>query len=187
MNMHRLQSNHHLFLLRLALSLLGILIARIYRHSGHDYWLVMTVLFGLLALAPDYYRVRQNGEDSAGLVRQALHWSGGLFAALVVYAYHGTGRIFHEEAGLIVLLILALTTYLDGLHTGWRNCFMGIFLCLTAISIGYFDDYFWPLFILASGAMIVSHISDTMTPLSKKSEVSAKEEENAEFFGEDVG
>jgi hypothetical protein len=35
--------------------------------------------------------------------------------------------------------------------------------------------------------MLASRISDTMTPLSKKSEVSAKEEENAELFGEDAG
>jgi len=185
--MHRLQSNHHLFIVRLALSLLGIVIARVYRHASHDYWLLLTVLFGALAILPGYYRARHNGEDPAGLVRQALHWSGGLFAALVVYAYHRTGRIFHEEAGLIVLLILALTIYLDGLHTGWRNCFMGVFLCLTAISIGYFDDYFWPLFILASGAMLASRISDTMTPLSKKSEVTANEGEKAGFFGEDAG
>ena len=164
------------------MALLGIAIARAYRHASHDYWLILTVLFGVLAILPGYYRVRQNGEDPVGLIRQALHWSGGLFAALVVYAYHRAGRIFHEEAGLIVLLMLALTTYLDGLHTGWRNCFMGIFLSLTAISIGYFDHYLWPLFILASGAMLASRISDTITPLSKKTEVSAKEEEKPDFL-----
>jgi len=180
--MHRLQSNHYLFIVRLALALFGIAIARAYRHSSHDYWLILTVLFCVLAILPGYYRVRQGGEDPARLIRQALHWSGGLSAVIIVYAYHLAGRIFHEEAGLIVLLMLALTTYLDGLHTGWRNCFMGIFLSLTAISIGYFDHYLWPLFILASGAMLASRISDTMTPLSKKTEVSAKEEEKPDFL-----
>jgi uncharacterized membrane protein len=187
MTMHRLQSNHYLFIVRLALSLLGSVIAHAYRHAGHDYWLILTVVFGALAILPGYYRVRRDGEDPAWLIGQVLHWSGGLFAVIVVYAYHISGRIFHEEAGLIVLLMLALTTYLDGLRTGWRNCFIGVFLGLTAISIGYFDDYLWPLLMLASVAMIGSRISDTMASLSKKEEVFSDEEDKAEFFGEDVG
>lgn len=159
MNTQILLSNHHLFMLRLFLSLLGAIIAYAYRHASHDYWLVMMILFGIIAIAPGYYRFKHNGDDPKPLVQRALHWLGGLFAVIIVYAYHMSGRIFHEEAGLIVLLMLALTTYMDGFRSGWRCCFAGLFLSLIAICIAYFDNYLWQLVILAAVAIMVSHYS----------------------------
>lgn len=158
MNMQNFLSNHNLFMLRLFLSLFGAFIAYTYRHASHDYWLVMMFLFGIIAIAPGYYRLKQHGHDPKELINQALHWLGGVCAVIIVYAYHSSGRIFHEEAGLIVLLMLALTTYLDGIRTGWRCSFAGIFLGLIAICIAYFDNYIWQLVILAALAAIVSQL-----------------------------
>jgi hypothetical protein len=113
--------------------------------------------------------LQQSGNGKKPFIDQALHWSGGLSAAIIVYAYHASGRIFHEEAGLIVLLILALTSYLDGIRTGWRCIFTGLFLGLTAICIAYFDNYIWQLGILAALATLVSHFSNTGLSLSDRS------------------
>jgi hypothetical protein len=167
--MQNFLSNHNLFMLRLFLSSLGACIAYTYRHASHDYWLLMLLVFSLIAMAPAYFQFKQSNADSKLLVTQALHWSGGLVAGSIVYAYHVSGRIFHEEAGLIVLLILALTTYLDGVRSGWRSVFTGIFQVLTAISIAYFDDYIWQLIALATLAAVVSHFANSDITLSKHS------------------
>ncbi len=159
MNQQTLLSTHNLFMSRLLLSLLGAYIAHAYRHVSHDYWLLMMFLFSVIAVAPSYYQFRQKGDNFKAFVRNLLHWSGGLCAALVVYAYHGSGRIFHEEAGLIVLLILALTSYLDGIQSGWRCMFIGLFLGLTAVCVAYFDSYIQPLAALAIAAITVSYQS----------------------------
>lgn len=169
MTMQMFLSKHNLFMLRLFLSLLGAFIAYTYRHASHDYWLLMMFLFGVIALAPGYYQLKQQGNGKKQFIDQALHWSGGLSAAIIVYAYHSSGRIFHEEAGLIVLLILALTSYLNGIRTGWRCIFTGLFLGLTAICIAYFDNYIWQLVILAVTAVIASHFSNADLSLSNKS------------------
>lgn len=157
MNKQNLLSNHNLFMLRLLLSLLGTYIGYTYRHTSHDYWFTMMFLFTVIAIAPDYYQFKQHGENLKAFTSRLLHWTGGLCAAIIVYAYHSSGRIFHEEAGLIVLLILALTTYLDGIKTGWRCIFTGLFLGLITICVAYFDSYIWQLVALAIAAIVVSY------------------------------
>lgn len=157
MNKQTLLSTHNLFMLRLLLSLLGIYIGYSYRHTSHDYWFIMMFLFTVIAIAPDFYQFKQHGDNLKSFISRVLHWTGGLCAAIIVYAYHSSGRIFHEEAGLIVLLVLALTTYLDGIKTGWRCIFTGLFLGLVAICVAYFDSYIWQLAALAIAAIVVSY------------------------------
>jgi len=157
MNKPYLLSTHNLFTLRLLLSLLGAYIGYSYRHTSHDYWFVMIFLFTAIAIAPDYYQFKQHGDNHKALIDRLLHWSGGLCAGIVIYAYHNSGRIFHEEAGLIVLLILALTTYLDGIKRGWRCIFAGLFLGLVTVCVAYFDSYIWQLSALAAAAVVYSH------------------------------
>jgi len=159
MNKPYLISTHNLFTLRLLLSLLGAYIGYAYRHASHDYWFVMIFLFTAIAIAPDYYQFKQHGDNHKALIDRLLHWSGGLCAGIVIYAYHNSGRIFHEEAGLIVLLILALTTYLDGIKRGWRCIFAGLFLGLVTVCVAYFDSYIWQLSMLAATAIAYSYRS----------------------------
>ena len=68
-----------------------------------------------------------------------------------------TYRELFRRAGLIVLLILALTTYLEGIQRGWRCIFAGLFLGLITICIAYFDSYIWQLITLAAVAVIYSY------------------------------
>lgn len=157
MNKPYLLSTHHLFTLRLLLSLLGAYIAYAYRHASHDYWLLMMFLFTVIAIAPGYYQFRQHGDNVKEFTRDVMHWTGGLCAGIVVYAYHSSGRIFHEETGLIVLLIVALTTYLDGIRRGWRCIFTGLFLGLITVCVAFFDSYLWQLTALAAVAVVYSH------------------------------
>jgi len=157
MNKQKLLSTHNLFIVRLLLSLLGAYIGYSYRDLSHDYWLVLMFLFTVIAIAPGYYRFKQHRDNLKELTRDIMHWSGGLCAGIVVYAYHSSGRIFHEETGLIVLLIVALTTYLDGIQRGWRCIFTGLFLGLITVCVAFFDSYLWQLSTLAAAALIYSH------------------------------
>ncbi len=157
MNKQYLLSAPNLFTLRLLLSLLGAYIGYRYRHTSHDYWFVLMFLFAVIAIAPDYYQFKQHGDNLKAFIHRLLHWVGGLSAGIVVYAYHHSGRIFHEEAGLIVLVILALTTYLDGIQRGWRCIFAGLFLGLITVCVAYFDRYILLLTILSITAITISY------------------------------
>ncbi len=49
-----------------------------------------------------------------------LHWIGLVVAVQLVYLLLHIGRLDNENTGLIILLLLALTTFLAGIHLGWR-------------------------------------------------------------------
>jgi hypothetical protein len=53
--------------------------------------------------------------------------------------------------------VLALTVYLDGIQTGWRSIFTGLFLGLIAVCVAYFDSYIWQLITLAAIAIVYSY------------------------------
>ena len=157
MNKQNLLSSHNLFTLRLVLSLLGAYIDYSYLHRTHDIWLVMMFLFSGIAIAPGYYQFKYNPDNLKKFIRPLLHWTGSLCVVIIIYAYQRTGRLYHEEGDLVVLLVLALTVYLDGIQTGWRSIFTGLFLGLIAVCVAYFDSYIWQLVVLSLAAFAVSY------------------------------
>ncbi|MFI3184372.1 MAG: hypothetical protein QX198_00150 [Methylococcaceae bacterium] len=152
-----LLSRHNLLTLRLCLSLLGAYLDYHYLHRTHDIWLVMMFLFSGVAIAPGYYQFKHHAGNLNSFIRPLLHWMGGLCVVLIIYAYQRSGRLYHEEGDLVVLLVLALTTYLEGMQTGWRSIFTGLFLGLIAVCVAYFDSYIGQLIALAVVAILYSY------------------------------
>ncbi|MEC4748429.1 hypothetical protein [Methylomicrobium sp. Wu6] len=148
---------HRLFAGLLALSLLGAYITHNAQKNCHYYWLFMLLILGLASIAPIYL---QTPSDRKSLQNRLLHWAGCVFATVVIYAYHNAGRLYHEETGLLILLVLAIGAYTDGLKNSFRFTLIGIFLGLVAISAAYVDAYLWPLAILASAAGAWSYHKD---------------------------
>ncbi|MDP3333288.1 MAG: hypothetical protein Q8Q40_01655 [Methylococcaceae bacterium] len=152
-----LLSDHYSFIAYSVLSVIGVVITATSPVASHYYWLLMVLLFGACAVARRYYRLENDvAEQKAQSINTTLHWLGGLVAAIIVNAFLSSGRIFVEETGLITLLVLALTVYLDGFKSGWRNIATGVFLALVAVSAAYFDSYVWQLILLASAFIAYS-------------------------------
>lgn len=152
-----LLSDHYSFIAYTVLSVIGIGITATSPVASHYYWLLLVLLFGTGAVARQYYRLENDvAEQKTQSINTGLHWLGGLVAAIIVNAFLSSGRIFVEETGLITLLVLALTVYLDVFNRGWRNRVSGIFLALTAVSAAYFDSYVWQLIALASAFIAYS-------------------------------
>ncbi|EIC30198.1 MULTISPECIES: hypothetical protein [Methylomicrobium] len=146
---------HRVFVGLLALSLLGAYITRTAQDHCHYYWLLMLFVLGLAATAPAYL---DNRNDRKSLQPRLLHWAGCVFATVVIYAYHNAGRLYHEETGLLILLVLAMGAYTDGLKSGRRFTVLGVFLGLIALSAAYVDAYLGPLTIAAGAAGTWSYL-----------------------------
>jgi hypothetical protein len=157
MNKQNLLSNHNLFTLRLLLLLIGAYLDYIDQHASHHIWLVMMFLFSGIAIAPGYRQFRNKADSLKKFMYPLLHWTGGLCAVIIIYSYQSSGRLYHEEGDLVILVVLALTSYLEGIQTGWRSTFTGIFLGLTAICVAYFDSYIGQLIALATVAIVYSY------------------------------
>lgn len=136
------------------LSLVGIGIADFSSRSGLNYWLWMVPVFGGASLYAGWSRARREGQGMPRILTlQILHWSPLVLAIYVIYLLERTGRLQREDAGLVVLLALALTTFLAGVHFEWRLGVLGLLLAAAAVSAALVDQFFWLL--LLPGLVVV--------------------------------
>jgi hypothetical protein len=139
----------------LALAMVGVGVTDFSSRDGLWYWLAVAPLFGVLSTAMGWSRARAAGQNRSSIVmRQLLHWASLAPILAVIYAFEHTGRLNREDAGLVSLLALALTTLLAGVHFDWRLVGLGLVLGLTSIAAALVEEFFWMLLIpvlLAAG------------------------------------
>ncbi|TAN65544.1 MAG: hypothetical protein EPN17_16245 [Methylobacter sp.] len=128
----------------LILSLVGIGIMDFSPADGYGYWLIMMILFGLFAIAIGCLQSKHRSDDFKTILReQSMHWATSLLVVGGAFLIHQSGRIAEEDAGLIILLILSLSTILDGLRVGWRFSMVGLFLGVAAVVSVYTPHFLW--------------------------------------------
>lgn len=143
-----------LLILMLFFSILGVIITDFSPQEAYLYWLAMIPLFGVAAMIAGWAQARHQSHAEGYSFRilfriQSLHW-GGSFAAVIALFMLGERNFLSAEAtGLVMLLILALTTFLDGIRIGWRFALAGIFLGVTTMVMAYTQQFLWIIMILA--------------------------------------
>jgi hypothetical protein len=136
------------------LSIIGIGITDYSPQESHRYWFVMVPVFAAACLILEWTRARGKGQKWTTIVRiQLLLWFGLLLAVRLVYLLLQTGRLDNENTGLIILLLLALTTFFAGIHLGWRLLILGIFLGAALIGAAYLEEFVWIFFIIAAAVV----------------------------------
>jgi hypothetical protein len=146
---------HFIFIGWVALSLVGIAVTNISPIVSFWYWLSMLPVFAATAIVSEWSQARQQGLSVVNLVMiQIAHWSGAVLSLLVTYSFWANGRWTNEDTGLVILLTLALTVFLDGPHCGWRFYLAGIFLFVVAIIAAYIKYFMWIVTVL--GILVVA-------------------------------
>ena len=132
------------------LSIIGIGITDFSPADSHRYWFAMVPVFAGACLILEWSRARGKGLKWTTIVRtQLLLWLGLLLAVRLAYLLLHTGRLDNENIGLIILLLLALTTFFAGIHLGWRLFIVGIFLGVALIGAAYLEEFVWIFLIIA--------------------------------------
>ena len=109
------------FLGIVALSVIGEVVGNYSPIISFWYWLTMMPVFAATAIITEWSRARAAGQSAMKVIWiQVAHWGGTVIALFATYSLWHVGRLGNEHTGLIVLLLLALTTFLDGYHVGWR-------------------------------------------------------------------
>lgn len=136
--------------------LLGISITDFSPQDSFMYWMAMIFVFGIAAMIAGWHNAKRHydpdGEANQvkGLLQiQSLHWLGSLVSVICLFSFVEAGHMSQEATGLMVLLILGLTTYLDGIRIGWRFCLIGIYLAISAVATNYFKTALPGLLVLA--------------------------------------
>lgn len=126
--------------------------------SAFRYWMWMAPTFGVISIVAAWWRALRRGESVATAVqRQVLHWAGVVGGVYLIYLLQRTGRMTNEAAGLAALIVIALASFLAGVHSDWRLMVIGAVLGVTVVGFAILEQLIWvvvlPLMVVIIVAM----------------------------------
>jgi hypothetical protein len=140
------------------LAVVGVAINHFAPAKSYSYWLVMVPVFGIACIVLEWSRARVRGKSGWAILHdQLLHWAGVLAAIYLIYLLRKTEQLSDTNSALVILLILALATYLAGIQLGWRLYIIGCFLGAVFLLSTFLIDFMWVL-IVAGLALIGGYI-----------------------------
>jgi len=146
-----------ILVLLLILSLVGIGITDFSPADGLGYWIIMVFVFGLFGILIGWLQSKHNIDDFKKIIReQSIHWFTSLLVVGGAFLVQKSGRIDPESAGLVILLILSLSTILDGLRVGWRFSLVGLFMGTSAVVAAYTEHFLWIEILIAIGIVLLT-------------------------------
>jgi len=146
-----------IFFMIILLSVIGVGITDYAPTESWPYWIFMVVALCTCAVVIEKTLLHRKDVSFTKLwVTQLLHWGATLIAIIISFAFVKTGRMTYEGSGLVILLILSLSIFLDGFHVGWRFYLAGIFLAITSILAAFVEEYMWILLVIAIASIVFS-------------------------------
>jgi hypothetical protein len=132
------------------LVMFGLFLANYSPSRADWYWSAMFPVFGLISLGHQLV-----GGDTHGmpawmiLLRQALHWLGPVVAVRIIFLQLSRGQMAADAVALMILLVLAVTCYLAGIHFDRSFLWVSAFLVLAALVGTELEAFFWLMVALA--------------------------------------
>ncbi|QBQ55244.1 hypothetical protein [Nitrosococcus wardiae] len=134
------------------LSVVGVAITQASVVMGRVYWLAMIPIIAAATFYVEWVRGREEGIKWRALLRtQLYHWGALLVAVELVYMLFNFGRLSNEGVSLVVLLLLAQTTFLVGVYVDWRFSIVALFQAFSLIVLAYLKAYIWIILLIAIG------------------------------------
>lgn len=131
-----------LFVLMLALALIGVGITELRETGGRLYWLTLVLVYGFISLVRSWPRAGGRGRGVWPHIRaQVFHWMGALVAIYIVLLFEGVDIDSRGAAADHSLLILALSCYLAGVHFNWTYLPLGALLAVMSVGLGFLDQF----------------------------------------------
>lgn len=141
-------------ILLLVLSLIGVNLTEFSTADGWWYWMIMIVVFTLSAIVVGLFTLKKRSQTIRSVMQvQLIHWASVTLIVIAAFSLLNADVMEDQAASLVVLLILSLASFLDGVHIGWRFSMVGVFLGVTAVIMAHIEDYL--IFIAPLALLIV--------------------------------
>ena len=143
---HHLQKRWkaRLFVCAIMLVLAFICIGLVDLHSS-GYWFYSKILSGsyaILSIWLFWYLNRSNHQFRQSTVwHQLAHWAGLLVALYLINLLVNAGIMSSLTAGVVTLILLALTIYLIGVYSDITFIFIGLMLAILSYCLTYLQAY----------------------------------------------
>ena len=147
------------YVVLLVLALIGVAYTDIDAIHSLFYWQALVPVFGVICILARWRYAEPGPKGRAHLIwTQVLHW-GVLLLVIRLLFMHGMQRMLDSDiTGLVLLYLLALSTFLAGIYLDWRLCVVGAFLGIGAIAIAFLDEAALPMAMLAIAIVIVAFL-----------------------------
>jgi hypothetical protein len=153
--LRRLTVYEYILLALMTLAVIGVGITYFLPAMSYRYWVAMVPVFGIACTSIEWSRLRRQKLDTWKTVRNQLyHWFGVLVSVYLVHTLLNIQQLTKQNAGLIVLLVLALGTFLAGIQLGWRLFVLGAFLWVILVVAAYLQGSLWVMILI--GMVIIS-------------------------------
>lgn len=160
----------YLQLALLVLVVIGVGISYFLPDKSYRYWVAMVPIFGIACTSSEWSRLRRQNLGIWKTVRnQLIHWFGVLVSVYLVHMLLNIQLLTKQNAGLVVLLMLALGTFLAGLQLGWRLYVLGAFLWIILVMAAYLQGSLWVMILV--GVVMISLFLYLRSRSGKSSEV----------------
>ena len=127
------------YALVLALTLFGVAYMGFSRQPTVGYWEFLAPVIGLLCIATGWPHVNDRAARVRLIWTQVLHWLAFL-AAMNLLLLGGQSVLTAEATGLTVLTLLALGTFVAGVHLqSWQICLLGALMGVSVPAIAWIE------------------------------------------------
>jgi hypothetical protein len=127
------------------------------------YWSAMFPVFGLVCLGHQLIARDTHGMSATQVVlKQVAHWLGPVVAVRIIFLQLYRGQMDAESVALMILLVLAVTCFLAGLHFDRSFIWISAFLVVVTMLGTELETYLWLVLVLGLIAAALVVFSVTM-------------------------
>ena len=144
-----------MFCALLGLALIGMGVTETTVGGGALYWLILLWIYAFFSLGRAWFQARRRHESIWLMIHlHFFHWLGALVALHIVFLLERHDILARDGASDVSLLILALASYLAGLHFERLLILIGILLATAAV-IGAFVELYTLWLIIIPTSLIL--------------------------------
>lgn len=140
------------YVIVLVLTILGVALTSVWHQPFIGYWEFMAVAVGVVCVTTGWLHIEDRQARLRMIWTQALHWLAFL-VAMNILLLPGVQRMLNAPAtGLALLMLLALGTFVAGVHISWQICALGVAMALFVPAIAWLQQS--ALFLVLAGAAL---------------------------------
>lgn len=145
------------------LVMIGLFLSNFAVQKAHWYWGAMFPVFGVVCL---WHELAGGASRETPLwkilLREVAHWLFPIIAVRILFLQHERGQMSSDSVALVILIVLAVTCFLAGVH--FDRSFIWVSLVLTAAALlgTEIETYIWLVALLGLGALVLAVVSVMM-------------------------
>ncbi len=149
------------------LSIMGIGITNFRPQESYRYWGAMTAILAITGIVIGWARSKRLGEPVRKMmVIQMVHWGATMAAVAGMFLLLDMGRLNYENTGLVILLTLGFSTFLDGYRISWSFASVGVIMFIAGLMGAYLEQYVWITLIVIICIFVVVYLLEKYRRLS---------------------